>query len=139
MFSDTHLPSTLLGQSISELRCPPGIARFAHPAWASSLLHVFVGEGALRRLEVELARQKKLAVRYRDIWSPTLALPLDSDPADFRWPVKGRNVATVGVAPRPVLLRLAQALLRDGAEVVAGLLESGELFIASDREAYDAT
>ncbi len=130
---------TTVQSSYSELRCPPGIARFAHPSWARSLLYVFVGEGALRRFEVELTRQKELAVRYREVWSPTLALPFDSDPADFRWPVKGRNVATVGIAPRPVLLRLAQALLRDGAEVVAGLLESGELFIAVDREAHHAT
>ena len=124
-------------QSHPMLRRPPGVARFARLPWAPSLVTVFVGEDALARLKAELTRQTRLAARYRDVWSPTLALPPGIDPVDFQWPVRDRHMAIIGDTRLPVLLRLAQALLRDGAGIVAGLHE-GELFLAKDQEVRHA-
>ncbi len=61
-------------------------------------------------------------------------LPPDADPVSFRWPAKGHNASIHGTAPRPVILRLLQALVRDGAVVAAGVDDSGELHLVNLRQ-----
>ncbi len=53
------------------------------------------------------------------------------DPASLRWPAKGRNASIHGTAPRPIILRLLQALVRDGAVVAAGVDDRGELHLVN--------
>ena len=61
-------------------------------------------------------------------------LPFGVDPASLRWPAKGRNTSIHGAAPRPVILRLLQTLVRDGAIVAAGVDDSGELHLVNLRQ-----
>lgn len=54
-----------------------------------------------------------------------LLTPIDADPGSIRWPVagaKGITLVTAG-APEEYVLRLTQALLTDGAEMVVRLAE----------------
>lgn len=68
------------------------------------------------------------AWEYRDMcrrWPGRLILPPDADPAEFRWPVRGREALAVEApgAPEPEarILRLVAALRRDGATVVRAI------------------
>ena len=66
------------------------------------------------------------------IWGQSLTmLPSGIDPVSFKWPARGRNVSIIGTAPRPVILRILQALVRDGALVAAGVDDSGELHLVN--------
>lgn len=66
-------------------------------------------------------------------------LPSGVDPASFKWRARGCNVSIHGVAPRPYILRLLQALVRDGAVVAAGVDDTGELHLVNlRREVRDA-
>jgi hypothetical protein len=62
------------------------------------------------------------------------ALPLGIDPFSLRWPANGCNVSIHSMAPRPLILRLLQALVRDGAVVAAGVDDSGELHLVNLRQ-----
>ena len=61
---------------------------------------------------------------------PVYGLPASADPAAYRWPVAGRNVAIVGMLSIVRLRRLMAALLRDGAASIAGLDTDGALHTA---------
>jgi hypothetical protein len=54
-----------------------------------------------------------------------LIAPLDTDPGSMRWPVEGAPGVTLVVAGAPgeFVLRLTQALLNDGAQMVMQLRE----------------
>ena len=116
-----------------KLCTPPSVAPLARAPWAPNLLTVYVGPDAVDRLTRERDRQRRFAKPY-GVGQPVLALPKASDPASFRWPVRNHRVAINGVAPRRLVLRLMQALMRDGAEVVAGVDDRYELHTASDRQ-----
>lgn len=57
-----------------------------------------------------------------------LLAPVDADPGSLRWPVSGAPGITVHTcgAPDEFVLRLTQALLADGAEMVMQLRPGGE-------------
>ncbi len=61
-------------------------------------------------------------------------LPSGVDPASFKWRARGCNASVHGTAPRPVILRLLQALVRDGAVVAAGVDDSGKLHLVNLRQ-----
>lgn len=66
------------------------------------------------------------------IWGKQVSvLPKGVDPATIKWPAKGHNVSIHGTAPRPLILRLLQALVRDGAVVAAGVDDSGDLHLVN--------
>ena len=55
-----------------------------------------------------------------------LIAPLDADPMAFSWPVSGLEVTVIGDATkRAESERLTQALIRDGAKLVACVLSPG--------------
>ena len=62
--------------------------------------------------------------------TPAIALPLQTDPVPYRWPVSGGKVAIYGALDRVTLRRLLAALLRDAAVVAAGVDSHGELHTA---------
>ncbi len=69
------------------------------------------------------------------IWGGGIyTLPPVVDPVSLRWPAKDHNVSIDGVAPRPLIIRLLQALVRDGAVVAAGVDDSGELHLVNLRQ-----
>lgn len=58
----------------------------------------------------------------------SLLAPIDADPELFRWPVDGASVTVVASQQMRVFAaRLASVLIRDGAQLVACLSESGPL------------
>ncbi len=61
---------------------------------------------------------------------PVYGLPAGADPAAYRWPVAGRNVAILGMLSIVRLRRLMAVLLRDGAASIAGLDTDGALHTA---------
>ena len=107
------------------LRRPPGIARFARPVWAPSLITIYVGPDALNHLTQECVEQRRYGIAH-----PVLALPGATDPMGFNWPVRGQNVRILGQLDRADLLDLMHALMRNGAATVAGPDDTGKLYIA---------
>lgn len=105
----------------------------ARPPWATDLVTIYVGKDVLTRMEQERHRQSQFAQPY-GVPQPIIALPKATDPMSFKWPVRGRPVRILGTTPRSTMLCLMQALMRDGAVVVAGLDEKGELHLISDRK-----
>ena len=56
----------------------------------------------------------------------SLVCPLDMDPLAFQWPVVGLQVLVVTDADKtPMAVRLAQALIRDGARLVVCVADDG--------------
>lgn len=114
-------------------RRPPSVSIDARPPYAPNLVSLHVGDGWADAL-ADALHELHLYGRA----DPALFLPDGHDPADYRWPVRGRHVAIYGALPLPMLRRLMAALMRDGAAVVAGLDTDGKLRTVSDRPARKA-
>ena len=112
---------------------PPAVAPLSQARHAPNLIQLFVGDDW----------QSKLAAANNDLeqfgeTTPALALPLNTDPVAYRWPVSGSNVAIYGTLHRMTLRRLLAALLRDGARVAGGNDASGVLHTAVAETATEA-
>lgn len=105
---------------------PPSVACWARARAAPDFIWLWVDEDWQERLHnarEELRRGWEVA--------PALALPIDVDPALFRWPVRDRHVLICGPLDIVRLRRLLGALLRDGAVVAAGEDTTGAVHMAA--------
>src|SRR5688572_5691633 len=85
---------------------PPAVAPRSRARHAPDLICVFVGDD----WQSELASAKHELQRFGKT-TPALALPLQTDPVAYRWPVTGRQVLICGAVERATLRRLLAALL----------------------------
>ena len=112
---------------------PPAVATSSRALHAPDLIRLYVADDWQR----ELTGARNEFERFGKI-TPALALPLQTDPVAYRWPVSGRHVAIYGALARMTLRRLLAALLRDGAVVAGGLDGHGELHTAVAETATEA-
>jgi len=98
------------------------------PLHCPYLICVYVGGDAKARLRAECAYLVDGDFVPVIAWDQT-----HLSPVLFRWPVRGKHVAIYGELPTNKLRLLLAALMRDGAQVAAGIDSDGQLHIVSDR------
>lgn len=70
----------------------------------------------------------------------SLVCPLDADPLSFTWPARGLQVTVVGEEAKwSETIRLAQALIRDGAQLVACVSREGRFSFHSQHPTTETT
>lgn len=85
-----------------------------------------------------IGRQERKQI-FVAIWGKQLTFfPQDTDPVASKWPAKGHRASIIDTAPRAVILRTLQALVRDGAVSAWGIDDSGELHYVDLTGAQDA-